>query len=113
MTSVMLRDKRRARILGARCPMPAEEGAKLAWFLDSAFDTFDKPDLFVAATAKGLFEDRARNDFVWAEVDGQIVSAVWTISPDDDPRIGSLGEVFTEPHSRGLGLARLTCTAIL
>jgi GNAT superfamily N-acetyltransferase len=110
---IELPDGREADILHAGCPMPPTEGAKLAWFLDFALEDDAKPNLFVTATAKGKFEDAARNNFAWAEIDGQMVSAAWMIMPDDDPRIGSIGEVYTAPSERGLGLARQTCAALL
>lgn len=113
LRAVPLADGRTAALYLATPPIPIEPGARLGWFMEMMFGPFDKPDMFVVATAKGMYEDGARNTFVWAEIEGQIASTVWTITPDDDPRLGSLGEVFTDPVFRGLGLARQTCSAIL
>src|SRR5204862_5068622 len=67
----------------------------------------------VSVAAKGLLEDVARNDFAWAEVDGEIASTAWTTTPADEPRLGTLGEVFTDPERRGRGLAGAVCAALL
>ena len=85
----------------------------LAWFLEGAFGTEDKPDVFVTAAAKGLLEDTARNDFAWAEVDGAMVSTAWTMTPADEPRLATMGEVYTDPDWRGQGLAPAVCGALL
>src|SRR5439155_20621103 len=106
-------DDRFASISRARAPLPPEVGPRLAWFLEGAFWTDEKPDLFVSVAAKGLLEDVARNDFAWAEVDGEIASTAWTTTPADEPRLGTLGEVFTDPERRGRRLAGAVCAALL
>jgi ribosomal protein S18 acetylase RimI-like enzyme len=108
-----LGDGRVASIRRCRAPLPAPEGMALGWFLEGAFGTDDKPDIFVTMTAKGLLEDVARNDFAWAEVDGDVVSTAWTMTPADDPRLATLGEVYTDPAWRGHGLAPAVCRALL
>jgi GNAT superfamily N-acetyltransferase len=96
-----------------RPPFNPVVGARLGWFLEHVFGGDDKPDVFVTATARGEYETVSRNEFVWAEWDGQIVSGAWTISPVDDARIGSIGEVFTAEAYRGRGLARAVCQRLL
>ncbi len=102
-----------ARLFRCRCPMPVDQGARIGWLLEGAFGAVEKPDLFVTVAARGLYEDVARNRFAWAEIDGRMVSAAWTMTPADDTRIGSLGEVWTEPEFRGHGLAPAVCAALL
>lgn len=106
-------DDRVATIHRARAPLPMDAGARLGWFLEGAFETDHMPDLFVTVAAKGLLEDVARNDFAWAEVDGEIASAAWTMTPVDEPRLATLGEVFTRPDRRGRHLAGAVCAALL
>jgi GNAT superfamily N-acetyltransferase len=106
-------DDRTAIVQRARAPLAPDVGARLAWFLEGAFETDHKPDLFVTVAAKGLLEDVARNDFAWAEVDGEIASAAWTTNPADEPRLATLGEVFTAPDRRGRKLAGAVCAALL
>ena len=102
-----------ASIQRCRAPFPDEIGARFSWFLEGVFEVTDKPDLFVTNAAKGLMEDTARNDFAWAEVDGEIVATVWTMTPADEPRLATLGEVYTDPAWRRRGLARAVCAALL
>lgn len=104
---------RQATLIHATPPLPASEGAKLGWFLEQIWGGYDKPDVFVTATAKGMFETDSCNDFVWAEVDGEIVGTVWTITGRDTAAVGALGEVYTTPEMRGQGLAQTVCSAIL
>lgn len=108
-----LPNNKRAALYHATCPLPPDAGAKLGYFLEMIWGGYDKPDLFVVATLKGWYEADSRNDFVWVEVEGEVVSTAWTITPPDDPRVGGLGEVFTVESLRGLGLAKRTCAAIL
>jgi GNAT superfamily N-acetyltransferase len=102
-----------ASIFRGEAPLPGEAGSRLSWFLEGAFGVDEKPDLYVTAAAKGLFDDVARNHFAWAEVDGRVVSTAWAMTPADDPGIGTLGEVFTEPNWRGQGLAPAVCRSLL
>ena len=102
-----------ASISRCRAPFPDQIGARFSWFLEGVFEITDKPDLFVTNAAKGLMEDTARNDFAWAEVDGEIVATVWTMTPADEPRLATLGEVYTDPALRRRGLARAVCAALL
>src|SRR5262245_26385259 len=115
--NLQTKDGRRvhAALYHATPPVPEEPGARLGWFMETIFGGHDKPDMFTVATAKSEYETEhgERNDFVWAEIDGQVVSTVWTITPAEDARVGSLGKVYTDPSARGLGLARYTCRAIL
>jgi len=106
-------DDRVATIHRSRAPLPGDLGARLGWFLEGAFETDHLPDLFVTVAAKGLLEDVARNDFAWAEVDGEIASTAWTTNPADEPRLATLGEVFTTPERRGRKLAGALCAALL
>lgn len=94
-------------------PLEAAGGSRLAWFLENVFGGEEKPDVFVTATARGDYEGVSRNEFVWVEEDGLVISAAWTISPPDDARIGSIGDVFTAEAHRGRGLARLVCSHLL
>lgn len=103
----------RATIYRSGCPLPPEVGPRLTWFLEGVFGADEKPDLFVTAAAKGMYEEVARHAFGWAERDGAIVSAAWTMTPHDDPRIGTLGEVYTDPAWRGRGMAGRVCQALL
>ncbi len=102
-----------AKLCRTHPPVEAAVGARLGWFLENVFGGDEKPDVFVIATARGEYEAVSRNEFVWAECDGQIVSAAWTISPVDDLRIGSIGDVFTAEPYRGRGLARFICEELL
>jgi GNAT superfamily N-acetyltransferase len=102
-----------ATIRIARAPLPAADGAALSWFLEGAFGADEKPDLFVTVAAKGLLEETAHNDFAWADVGGEIVTTAWTMTPADEPRLGTLGEVYTDPAWRGNGLAPAVCRALL
>ncbi len=110
---IELGDGRAAMVRRAQAPLSTGDGTRLAWFLEGAFGVGDKPDVFVSVAAKGLLEDVARNDFAWAEVDGAIVATAWTMSPADEPRLATLGEVFTAPAFRGHGLAPAVCRALL
>ena len=102
-----------ATILRGQAPLPFDAGSRLSWFLEGAFGVDEKPDLYVTAAAKGLFEGVARNHFAWAEIDGQVVSTAWAMTPAGDPTIGTLGEVFTDPGRRGQGFAPAVCAALL
>ncbi|HVA88095.1 MAG TPA: GNAT family N-acetyltransferase, partial [Candidatus Saccharimonadales bacterium] len=102
-----------ARIVRSGAPIPSPAGPAFTWLLEGAFGTDEKPDIFVGSAARGLYEDVARCDFAWAEVGGQIVSTALTLAPRDEPRIGTMGEVFTAPEHRGRGLARAVCGALL
>ena len=143
VSAVDLAGRGAADVFVSDCPLPEPAGGALGWLLEGAFGADDKPDLFVTVAAKGLLEDVAGNRFAWAEVarggggggassradassragqatgavgapsDGQFVSAAWTMTPRDDPRVGSLGEVFTLPEFRGQGLAPAVCAALL
>lgn len=113
LDTITLKSGGSATLFHAQPPVDPAAGAKLGWFLEQIWGDHDKPDLFVVATLKGIYEQTARNDFVWAEVDGAVVSTAWTITPSDDPRVGSLGEVFTVPQMRGQGLASQVMRAIL
>jgi GNAT superfamily N-acetyltransferase len=106
-------DDRVATVHRSRAPLTADVGAALAWFLEGAFETDHLPDLFVTVAAKGLLEDVARNDFAWAVVDGEIASTAWTMTAADEPRLATLGEVFTRPDRRGRHLAGAVCAALL
>jgi GNAT superfamily N-acetyltransferase len=104
---------RLATIHRSRAPLPRGHGMAVAWFLEGAFGAEDKPDVFVTVAAKGLTEDVARNDFAWAEVAGEVVATAWTLSPADEPRLATMGEVYTDPAWRGFGLAPALCTALI
>ncbi len=106
-------DGRVATLVRCRAPVPRERGMALTWFLEGAFGAEDKPDMFVTPTAKGMLERTARNDFAWAEVDGDVIATAWMTTPADDPRIGTFGEVFTDPDWRRRGLAQAVCGALL
>lgn len=106
-------DDRLAAIHRSRAPLPAAPGAALGWFLEGAFETDQMPDLFATVAAKGLLEDVARNDFAWAIVDGEIAACAWTMTPADESRLATLGEVFTRPDRRGRHLAGAVCAALL
>jgi GNAT superfamily N-acetyltransferase len=106
-------DDRGADVHRSRAPLGADVGPRVGWFLEGAFEVDAKPDLFVTVAAKGLLEDVARNDFAWATVDGEIASTAWTMTPADEPRLGTLGEVFTAPDRRGRRLAGAVCAALL
>lgn len=97
----------------ARAPIAAHPGARLTWFLEGVFGVDDKPDMFVTPVAKGLLEDVARNDFAWAEVDGEVVTTAWTMTPHNEPRLATLGEVYTDPAWRGNRLAGAVCQVLL
>src|SRR3954471_14316745 len=96
-----------------RAPLPEVQGRVVAWFLEGAFGAEEKPDVFVTPAAKGMLEATARNDFAWAEVNGAVVATAWTMTPADDPRIGTMGEVYTDPAWRGRGLATAVCRSLL
>lgn len=106
-------DGRVAIIRCSSAPLPRAEGMALTWFLEGAFGAEDKPDVFLTPAAKGLLEDVARNDFAWAEVDGDVVATAWTMTPRDEPRLATMGEVYTDPAWRGRGLAPAVCGALL
>ncbi len=106
-------DDRTATIHQSRAPLPPDIGARLGWFLEGAFETDHMPDLFVTVALRGLLEDVARNDFAWALVDGELASAAWTMTPMAEPRLATLGEVFTTPQRRGRKLAGAVCGALL
>ena len=101
-----------ARLRVAPAPLPAPEGGRLAWALEGAFGADDKPDIYVTPTAKGMDEDVARNAFAWVDVGEQVVSASWLAGPRDDPRIGTLGEVWTDDVWRERGFATRTTRAL-
>jgi GNAT superfamily N-acetyltransferase len=111
--AVALPDNLSASVHIARAPLEPRDGMALSWFLEGAFGADEKPDLFVTTAAKGLLEDTARNDFAWAEVDGAVVATAWTMTPAADPRVGTMGEVYTDAHWRGRGLAPAVCAALL
>jgi GNAT superfamily N-acetyltransferase len=102
-----------ATVRRCRAPLPARDGMALGWFLEGAFGAVEKPDMFVTPAAKGMLEDVARNDFAWAEVAGEVVATAWTLTPADEPRLATLGEVYTDPAWRGHGLAPAVCRALL
>jgi len=102
-----------ARIIRSPAPMASPAGAAFTWLLEGAFGAEEKPDIFVGSAARGLYDDVARCDFAWAEIDGRPVSAALTFGPRDEPRIATLGEVFTLPEHRAKGLARAVCAALL
>lgn len=110
---VAMADGRVAIIRCSSAPLPRAEGMALTWFLEGAFGAEDKPDVFLTPAAKGLLEDVARNDFAWAEVDGDVVATAWTMTPRDEPRLATMGEVYTDPAWRGRGLAPAVCGALL
>jgi GNAT superfamily N-acetyltransferase len=111
--TIRLRSGIEASILRGSAPLPIDAGTRLTWFLEGAFGVDEKPDLYATAAAKGLFDEVARNQFAWAEVDGRVVSTAWAMTPANDPAIGTLGEVFTDPSWRGHGLAPAVCGSLL
>lgn len=111
--SVDLGDGRVATILRAQAPLPPDAGAALAWFLEGVFGADDKPDMFVTLVAKGMLEQVARNDLAWAEVDGAVVATAWMMTPAGEPRLATLGEVYTDPAYRGHRLAPAVCRVLL
>jgi GNAT superfamily N-acetyltransferase len=46
-------------------------------------------------------------------VDGEIASTCWTMTAAGEPRLGTLGEVFTRADRRGRRLAGAVCAALL
>jgi hypothetical protein len=46
-------------------------------------------------------------------VDGELATTAWTMTPADEPRLATLGEVFTRPDRRGRHLAGAVCAALL
>jgi GNAT superfamily N-acetyltransferase len=110
---IRLRGGGSATVHLCRAPLPPAEGAALGWFLEGAFGADEKPDLFVTVAAKGLLEETARNDFAWADIEGAVVATAWSTTPADEPRLGTMGEVFTDPSWRGQGLAPAVCGALL
>ena len=111
--TVTMPDGRVAAVRRGRAPLPSREGMALTWFLEGAFGADEKPDLFLTPAAKGMLEDVARNDFAWAEVDGEVVATAWTMTPANEPRLATMGEVYTDPAWRGRGLAPAVCGALI
>ena len=111
--TVTMPDGRVAAIRRGGAPLPRPEGMALTWFLEGAFGADEKPDLFLTPAAKGMLEDVARNNFAWAEVDGEVVATAWTLTPAEEPRLATMGEVYTDPSWRGRGLAPAVCGALI
>ena len=102
-----------ARLRVATAPLPAAAGARLTWALEGAFGADEKPDIYVTPMAKGMDAAVSRDEFAWIEADGRAVSASWLGRPADEPRIGTLGEVYTDPAWRRRGFAHRTCGALV
>ena len=101
------------RLRVATAPIPEEPGARVGWLLEGAFGADEKPDIYVTPTIKAMDADVSANEFAWVEAGGQPVSACWLGRPADEPRIGTLGEVYTDPEWRRRGFARRTCAALV
>jgi GNAT superfamily N-acetyltransferase len=101
------------RLRIATAPLPDEAGARLTWALEGAFGADEKPDIYVTPTAKGMDAAVSHNEFAWIEAGDRAVSASWLGRPADEPRIGTLGEVYTDPAWRRRGFAHRTCAALV
>jgi GNAT superfamily N-acetyltransferase len=97
----------------ATAPLDETDGPRVAWLLEGAFGADEKPDIYVTPTIKAMDGDVSHDTFAWIEADGRAVSASWLARPGDEPRIGTLGEVYTDPAWRRRGLAHRTCAALI
>jgi len=102
-----------ARLRVATAPIPEDPGARVGWLLEGAFGADEKPDIYVTPTIKAMDGDVSANEFAWVEAGGRPVSACWLGRPADEPRIGTLGEVYTDPKWRRRGFAHRACAALV
>lgn len=98
----------------ATAPLNEADGPRVAWLLEGAFGADEKPDIYVTPTVKAMDGDVSHDTFAWIEAAaGRPVSACWLGRPADEPRIGTLGEVYTDPSWRRQGFAHRTCAALI
>src|SRR5688572_23072724 len=97
----------------ATAPLDEVDGPRVAWLLEGAFGADEKPDMYVTPTVKAMDGDVSHDTFAWIEGAGRPVSACWLGRPADEPRIGTLGEVYTDPAWRRRGFAHRTCAALI